>query len=432
MNSKTKNNSTNTIKNGQLDNGLQYIITNNPNSPSVAVLVKIRYGSAFDPVGKSGIAHLLEHLLFKGTIKRPQNKNVMLSLNSVGADYNAYTAKTFIGFHAKSAYMYLENTMDILSDLLLNPIFLHKKKEDFLKDFEKEKQIVLQELLAIRDQPSKLIHELIEKNMYNGGMGTNSEDNIKDIKKITLEDVIDVFRTYYCAQNMILSIHGNLGSDFDHVLQLITKYFSHFPKGIYNTVIMKEPKENPKLVDIFYRGKMAKCQIVLLYPHTGYLDTNVFYMLELFSLVFGKLTSGRLFQSVRENQGLIYSITSNSYYYDYLGYYYIQTNTNQENLENVLTRIKQEIERVQKDGLTKEELELAKNNYSGKLLLDAEDPLNIAEYNSDELFYHGDHFIPYFKVIDFIKSISLENINTFIRSFLSNPPIVTVIKTKSK
>ena len=124
---------------GTLSNGLRYIYNHQPNSSSIAILILVRYGAGFDE--KSGTAHLLEHILFKGTYKRPNTKEIMAEFNSVGTHFNAYTSKTFTGYHCKAAYPHLELNLDLLSDLVANTNFYTK---EFLNELEKEKQIVIE------------------------------------------------------------------------------------------------------------------------------------------------------------------------------------------------------------------------------------------------------------------------------------------------
>lgn len=414
----------------ELNNGVKYIISNNPNTQSFTILILVRYGSGFDPITKSGTAHLLEHLVFKGTEKRPLTKDIMIELNSIGSDYNAFTSKSFTGYHVKSAYNYLENCIDILTDIIHKPKFLSMNRSDFEKEFEQEKQIVLQELLSVKDNFSRYTHELLEKNIFVSPLNRNNEDDIVDIKNITLDDVINTYNQYYCGNNITVSIHGNLGT-LDKAENLIEKYFNGFKAGSKNSMVFSKSKNinEIKYIDIFKQPNITKCHLSFSYPNRGFENKHDYYSNEILGLTFVDLTSGRLFQNIREEKGLIYSIKSNHYCYDNQGYFSISTNTNQKNLEEVVDTINNELVLLRDKGLTKKEFTIGVNNYLSQILLDSENTKSIAFYNAYELFYNSNNFTSYFKIIDIIKSFTLDSMNSYIKKLLENRPILTVIKS---
>jgi predicted Zn-dependent peptidase len=412
-------------KTGILNNGIRYIYNHTQNSSSVGVLIIVRYGSGFDK--KSGLAHLLEHILFKGTKKRPQTREIMAELNSIGSEYNAYTSRTFTGYHSKSAYIHLEQSIDILSDLVANTNFYTKT---FSTEYEQEKKIVVEELKAIRDNNTKYALELIDKNLFKGKLSNNSEDDISTISSITLQDVIETYNKYYVGSNIIVSINGNLGKHLDNIEDLLYKYLGHIKRGTRNNFIFKNDYFNntPILNNVINMPNAVKAVVTLTYRDTGFASRTKYYMLELFRLVFCDLTSGRLFQEIREKRGLVYSIKSVHYSYDYLGYLCIRTNTDINNIDILVSELKRQIDLVKSDGLRKEELQIAKQNFTSKLLLDLEDSMTLSEYNAYETFYHSTDFMSYNNIVDLVNDIKLDEINKFINKLLSNDGILTIIK----
>jgi predicted Zn-dependent peptidase len=410
---------------GSLNNGIRYVYSHNPNVSTISVLITVRYGSAFDK--KAGMAHLLEHILFKGTKKRPQTKEIMAELNSIGSEYNAYTSKPFTGYHAKAAYVHLEHCIDILSDLVANTNFY---TDTFNQEFIQEKKIVVEELRAIQDNKMRYVLEILDKNIFTGGMGDNVSDDIAKIDSITLEELIDVYKKYYVGLNMIVSINGNLGKYHNIIPKILEKYLGHIPKGKPNKLMFgssafsKTPKRNIKII----KKGAVKAIVALAYPNSGYKSRSKYYMLELFRLVFCDLTSGRLFQDIREKRGLVYSIKSVNFCYDNLGYFCIQTNTNVKNIDELLKQLKIQLKNAKDNGLTQKELDLAKSNYSGNMLLELEDSMTIADYNAYELFYHPKSYTSYNEIIELINDISLEEMNKYIRELLSHESILTVLR----
>ena len=153
-------------------------------------------------------------------------------------------------------------------------------------------------------------------------------------------------------------------------------------------------------------------------------------MMELFRRVFVDLTSGRLFQEIREKKGLIYSIRSGHSLYDYLGYLTIVTSTEKKKLKELLEELKIHINKIGTTGLTQKEFEIAKNNYTSGLLLGLDDTMTLAEYNAYELFYQYDGFTSYSDIEPIIRSFTLEQMNEFIHNLITKEPIITIVQPK--
>jgi predicted Zn-dependent peptidase len=410
-------------------NNVQYIYENNPNAKTVSIIITIRYGSAFNE--KSGLAHLLEHLVFKGTKRRPNTMDLMYELDSIGGIHNAYTSKTFTGYHIKLAHTYFEQGLDLLMDILKNPKFLFIDFKDFAEEFKQEKNIVQKELLSIKDNYSRYLNELLEKNIFPSPLDLIYSDDLDALDSITIDDTIKAYKEYYCAQNMIVSIYGNLnGYNMESMESILNKYLGDVRQGDKNTLIYSrdKPWNSIKNVELFKIANIQNANLSIAYKNIGYKDKKVYYMLELFSSIFCDITSSRLFQIIREREGLVYGIKSHNFCYDHLGYFAITTNTKSNNLTKVIKKIIAEIEKVKTFGLTEKELELAKKNYLGKLVISMENTMQIAEYNAYELFYHSDNFNEYPDIPKTIISITLKEINEYIKDLLNNPSILSVLK----
>lgn len=420
-------------RNGVLKNGIQYIYQNSKNSLTCSIIIIIRYGGAFNK--KSGLAHLIEHLVFKGTKKRPETKDLMYELDSLGGVHNAYTSKTSTAYHIKIPNHSLENGLDLLTDMIKNPKFLYISEKEFEEEFIQEKKIVQKELLSIKDNYSRYIHELIEKNMFDYPLDLNFIDDLDDLEGISIKDVLDAFKKYYCAENIYVSIYANLDEvqnkpiDIENLLE---KYLGDIKNGTKNEFIFNEQK-NPKSlkkVEVLSLEEIQNANLAISYQNDGYKHKKTYYMTELFSLILSDITSSRLFQSLREKQGLVYNVRSHNFCYDNVGYFSISTNTKPQNLTKVVSSICKELDLVLKDGVTEQELDLSKKNYLGKLILESENSMNIAEYNVYELFYNKSDFVSYSQIPKIINSITLEDMNYFIKDLLDKTSVLTVIKPK--
>jgi predicted Zn-dependent peptidase len=411
-------------------NNVQYIYENDPNAKTVSIIITIRYGAAFND--KSGLAHLLEHLVYKGTKRRPDTMDLMYELDSIGGIHNAYTSKTFTGYHIKLAHMYFEQGLDLLMDILKNPKFLYIDSKEFAEEFTQEKKIVQKELLSIRDSYSRYLNELLEKNIFPSPLDLTFSDDLDALESITIDDTIKAYNEYYCAQNMIVSIYGNLNEY--NMESILKKYLGDIRQSNKNTLIysLDKPWKNIRNVELFKINNIQNANLSIAYKNIGYKDKRVYYMLELFSSIFCDLSSSRLFQIIREKDGLVYGIKSHNFCYDHIGYFAITTNTKPNNLTKVIKKIISEIEKVKISGLTEKEFELAKKNYLGKLIISMEDTMQIAEYNAYELFYHPNDFIEYSNIPKLIQSITLKEINEYINNLLDNPSILSVLKPKTQ
>ena len=414
-------------KTGTLSNGLRYIYHHQPNTSSIAILILVRYGAGFDNI--SGTAHLLEHILFKGTYKRPNTKEIMAEFNSVGSEFNAYTSKTFTGYHCKAAYHHLEQNIDLLSDLVVNTNFY---SEEFLIELEKEKQIVIEELKAIKDNNKSSMYEAIDKNIFKGSLGESAENDIESIQSITLDKLVSTYKKYYVGSNIIVSINGNLGKHKDNVEKLLETYLGSLPEGSpnnkhFDSSFINEPISR---LNIISKPELTKAIVSISYLDQGYKNKENYYLMELFRLIFVDLTSGRLFQEIREKRGLIYSIRSTHFLYDDLGYLSIVTSTEKKKLKNLLKELKIHINYVRENGLTQKEFDIAKNNYNSSLLLGLDNSMTLTEYNAYELFYQYDGFVEYLDVLNIIKSFTLDDMNHFIKKIIGVDPIITIVEPK--
>lgn len=414
---------------GTLKNGVRFVYQHTPNTASAAILLLVRYGSGMDRI--SGIAHLLEHLLFKGTKRRPKTKEIMAEFDSIGSKFNAYTTKHMTAYHAKSSYEHIEKNLDILSDMLLNTDFY---RPEFAEEFEQEKKIVVEELKSTKDSQMRDLSDYVEKSIFKDKLGYDADEDISAIKRITLEDIISTYKQYYVGSNLIVSISGNLSSIINRIPTLMNEYIGTLPIGSPNTIMFDKSYQQTSILDnTIYKPNIQKAFISITYLDDGYKSRLNYYQTELVRLIFTDLTSGRLFQEMREKKGLLYSIHSIHICYDYIGYLSIRTSTDPKHIEDgsFFKEYDYQVKHLVKNGMTQKELDVAKNNFSSSLLLSLEDSMTLAEYNAYEVFYHSSDFLPYNKLVQLIRDFKKDEINTFIHNLFGTPRITTMIQPSS-
>ena len=418
---------------GTLPNGIRYIFTHtNESDQSVGIFIRVHYGTAFDK--KPGLAHLLEHLLFKGTKARPRSVEIMRQLNSIGAECNAYTDYTETAYYSKCAHVHVEKNLELLCDMITGTDFGAAKME---REFRHEKTVVAEELKGILDTPKRYIGELVRKNLFVGKLARNVKDSLAALPGITLADVIAAYRQYYVGSNIVVSINGNL-SGWHSPRTLLSKFLGRLPRGRANTQLFRAGAgahfaTRPILRQICKSATPTNQTVIqITYPVVMGGSSKQEYYLQLFQLVFANLTSGRLFQSLREQQGLIYSVKAEIVKHDDVGYFAIKTTTTTANVPRVLAILHKEMKRVQRrGGLSRAEFSLAKANFLATWAMAQEDVMIPAAFHGAQLFYANSNKTTLLLYSDvppkLIDKITLTSINAFITRLLSKPAIVTLL-----
>ena len=199
-----------------LKNGLRVITVPMKDNPTVTVLMMVEAGSKYETKEINGLSHFLEHMCFKGTTKRPKAIDISQELDTVGAQYNAFTSQEYTGYYAKADFKHLDLLLDVVSDMYLNPIF-----ED--KEIEKEKGVIIEEINMYEDLPHRKVQEIFMKLLYGdqpaGWDIAGTKDNIKNIKR---SDFLDYRRKHYVPSATTLVVAGRF--DEKKVSPIFKKY----------------------------------------------------------------------------------------------------------------------------------------------------------------------------------------------------------------
>ena len=288
-------------------NGLRLIVSPIANAESLTSMVWVRTGSRFEEEKVNGISHFLEHMVFKGSKKRPSAKAVAEAVDSLGAEFNAGTSKEYTNFYIKSRAGVAHEAFDILSDMVLNPVL---RKEDI----EREKGVILEEMAMYEDTPLRRIGDLFENLIYKGdSLGWDIIGSPKAVKGITKDDFIKYISKYYYAEDMLVTIAGAISES--HAEDLVKELLQVSKKG------EKPAKPNSKITQ-------KKAQILVSYKKTdqthvmlgfrgyyyGHKDEHAESVL---ASILGGGMSSRMFTEVREKRGLAYAVrTSEDHYMD--------------------------------------------------------------------------------------------------------------------
>lgn len=349
-----------------------------------------------------GISHFIEHMLFKGTKKR-SSKKISNDIDYYGGSINAHTTHDHTCFYVKLPYNHIDIGLEVLSDVLINSIF----DEDSI---EKEKSVVIEEIRMYEDSPEEYLYEsLMGRTFSNKGIGRNILGSVESITSITRDDIVDFFYKHYIPENSVFICCGNF--DFDEVYKKIEHNFSKWDnsRGCIQEREGQVFKENIFIED--RDDEQVSLAILTQCPDDS--EAMDFYSVKLISNILGNTTSSRLFQNIREERGLCYSVyTDDNFYIDY-GEFGIYAGFARENTVEVLDLIIDEILRLKKFYISEEELTFAKEKYKGSLLMSMED-------TSDRMMSIGtyeviDERMPdYDSVISVIDSIDIGYIKNVI------------------
>lgn len=342
-----------------LDNGVNLLTEDIPHVRSVAVGIWVNVGSRDESGPVAGISHFIEHLMFKGTENRTA-KEIAEALDAVGGQLNAFTTKEYTCYYAKVLDEHFELALDILSDMLFN------SKLDS-GDIDKERNVILEEIKMYEDTPDELVHDVFAGTIWDvhplGRPIIGYADVIRDLSRETIKDYMD---SYYVPGNTVVTVAGNI--NHNAVAEKISSIFGK-RKGASRKRIMELPK--PKR-EITCRSKETE-QVHLCVGAPGLpLDHEQIYVFQLVNTILGGGLSSRLFQEIREQRGLVYSVYSYHSSYHDAGLFCIYAGLSKENLNPALELIFKEIKDIQLNGVTDQELRRAKDQLKGNLLLSLE------------------------------------------------------------
>ena len=343
-----------------LENGLTIIGEEIPYVKSISLGVWINAGSRIEDEEISGVSHFIEHMLFKGTRNRT-SKQIASEIDNLGGQINAFTSKECTCYYVKLLDSHIDIGIDVLSDMILNSKF----NED---DLDKERSVIIEELKMYEDSPEDLAYDLLTENIYkNDPLGMNIIGTEESLKRLNREKLLDYFNKYYVPNNSVIAISGNF--NFDEIINKIEEKFKVWKKRDVNVDIKKAEFKScflTKNKDIEQVNLAMSLEAVPLES-----DKEV-YALAVINTVFGGSISSRLFQKIREENGLVYSIYSSQSLYRKCGELGIFASMSNEHLKEVYESIIEEIKIMKKYYLTDQEIKESKEQLKGSYILGLE------------------------------------------------------------
>jgi predicted Zn-dependent peptidase len=400
-----------------LDNGVTVISEHIDSMRSVSIGIWVKNGSRAEDSSENGIAHFLEHMVFKGTKKRSPLK-IAQSMESLGGSLNAFTGKEVTCFFANALDTHLKNAIEILADIVCNSTFPEK-------EINREKQVVLEEIKSIKDTPEEYVFDIFHEKLFpNSSLGRPILGSENIIDGLNRSQILSFWKDNYFGQNIIISAAGQLSHS--NLINLAKKYF----------VFSNSPRARPveKVKSASAKAYYLDQPINQAHLCTGgvsisYKSDDRFPLMILNTYLGGGMSS-RLFQQVREKRGLAYSVYSFLDFYSDVGLFGIYAGTDHQKLDIIQSLLKDELHRVSTEPLKKNMLSKLKNQLKGNLVLSLESSSRRMSRLAKNEIYFGE-YVSLDNLIKSIDQVEQEDIISIAQKVFRPDDFITVILNPS-
>lgn len=368
---------------------------------SVSAGVWIGSGSRNESEDYWGVSHFLEHMLFKGT-KRRSAKEIAEEIDHIGGQINAFTARDCTCFYTKTLDTHLDIALDILSDMLKFPKLSPK-------DIELERGVVLEEINMYEDTPDELVHDLLAELCYRSHpIGRSILGSPHSLETLTSKKVRHYLETHYTGENIVISIVGNF--DPKTIVDQVRRYFCPWPYQKAERLVDQAPIYHPG--SEVRKKKIEQAHLCIAFPGLVHSDPEV-YTLSLINTILGGGMSSRLFQHIREEKGLAYSVYSYPTVFEDTGYFTIYAGCSTENLEQVAEMILEEIRVLKRELIPESLLSRTKEQLKGNYILASENTSSRMISAGKQLLLY-DRILTETDIINMVDAIDMRSVEKVI------------------
>ena len=380
-----------------LPNGVRVISEWMPHVRSVSVGIWLDAGSRRESPVESGLSHFIEHMVFKGTARRSAEE-IARSVDSLGGNLDAFTGKELVCFNVKVLDEHLDQAFDIIADMVLHPAF----RED---DIEKEKGVILEELKMEVDNPEYLLHETFSANFWRGhALGQSIIGTKQTIRSFNGKMVRDFYKAIYTPRNIIITAAGHV--PHQRLVEIVSGHFASLPKRAAGAPA-KAPVPQARLI-VKEKSSLEQVHLILGVPAHPVAHPRRFSAYVMNTLLGGSMSS-RLFQNIREQRGLVYSVFSELNAYRDSGVLATYAGTSRQALPEVIDLIRAEFGKMKNEPVPADELERGKNHLKGSVMLGLESTSSRMTNLARQELYFG-RFISLDEVVAEIDAVTAESV----------------------
>ena len=378
----------------ELDNGLRIVTQNMPGLETVSMGIWNAVGGRDEIETNNGVAHLLEHMAFKGTTTK-NALQIAETIENVGGDINAYTSKEITAYYVKLLADDLHYGVDILTDILQNSTFA----ED---ELNRERGVIIQEIGMYLDTPDDMIFDYWQEKAFpKQPMGRSILGKSEIIKSISRDQVEGFMKSFYRPDRMVFSVSGNFQKDL--VLDLVEKHFNNLPNGQDD----HSPKASYKGGEFRQEKELEQVNIILGFEGVDFYS-DLYYSTAVYSTVLGSGMSSRLFQEIREKRGLVYSVSSYTSSFSDSGIFGVYAGTGQKEVKELIPVLCDQLN-ISAKNFTPEELQRAKAQFKASLLMGQESTSRRCRSNASKYLMHN-KIISHEEIISKIDAVQLEDL----------------------
>ncbi|MGP7817457.1 M16 family metallopeptidase [Niallia sp. 01092] len=400
------------IKRYTCQNGVRIVLENIPTVRSVAIGVWIGTGSRNEDEKNNGVSHFLEHMLFKGT-KTKNAREIAESFDSIGGQVNAFTSKEYTCYYAKVLDTHCNIALEVLADMFFNSIFEEG-------ELNKEKNVVYEEIKMYDDTPDDIVHDLLSQAVFERHpLGYPILGTEKTLATFNGDTLRQYMHEHYTPENVVISIAGNISESF---IMEVEKYFGHYEAGKSELLINKPKFHVSKLSR---KKETEQAHLCLGYEGLKVGHEDMYSLITLNNILGGSMSS-RLFQDVREQKGLAYSIFSYHSGFQDSGIVTIYGGTGAKQLDDLYETIQTTLENLKRDGITTKELINSKEQLKGSLMLSLESTNSRMSRNGKNELMLGKHR-SLDEMVNQIDQVSIEAVNKMAQQIFNDTFSVSLI-----
>lgn len=352
-----------------LPNGLRILTSSMPHTHSVSVSVYVGAGSRYERDNEAGLSHFLEHLLFKGTEKRPTAKEISEAIDGVGGMMNGGTDREYTVYYIKVARPHLDLALDILLELVRRPLI------DPM-EIDKERQVVLEELAMVADSPAQMADLLVDVTLWpDQPLGRDVAGTPDSVRQVSREMALGYLHSQYVPNNIVMALAGNV--EHQEIVDSIGQALGDWPAGSPSTWFPARDAIGPRCAVRYKSTEQAHICLALRGLPLNHPDR---YALSFLSIILGEGMSSRLFMELREKRGLVYDVHSYVSHFLDTGAFSVYTGVDPKRAVQALQVVLAELARLRDEGPSIEELTKARELSKGRLLLRMEDTRNVSSW----------------------------------------------------
>jgi predicted Zn-dependent peptidase len=397
-----------------LSNGLTILTEPMDHIRSVSIGIWVKAGSRHEDAEANGITHFIEHMVFKGTHNRSA-EDIARQIDSIGGNMDAFTAKECICFNVKVLDEHVSLALEVLSDLVLNPVFAEK-------EIVRERSVILEEIKMDEDSPDYLVHEIFTQNFWKDHpLGKPILGTKETVRRFEQPTVLDCWTRRFYPGNLIVCAAGRI--DHDRFAEQVRRHFEPLAP-LKNGFHQSPPTVRPRII-MRNKKSLEQVQICLGVPSHPIVHERR-YTSYILSTVLGGGMSSRLFQNVRERQGLSYSIYSELNPYRDTGCLSVYAGSSRENASKVVQSIVKEFHTLKTEQVSADELRRAKDQLKGSLLLSLESSTARMSNLARQEMYFG-HFIDFDEIIRRVEEVTAEDLVELAREFFRGEAIAVTV-----